>query len=157
MTKKWCFLMLIAVLSAGNVAAIRRAEDPIRDTQTSPIAFQQKMEEEKDGKKGPLLYHVRYNPKDSFLTTSPVLPEEKAKENLVSPYSKTEELDWWEEPDLSAGSNAGVHSGQDWDKMEEDYWSGDVSAKNGEMGSGAGNEIKENADSASSQAEDEWW
>ena len=110
----------------------------------------------KDGKKGPLLYHVRYNPR-LFLTTSPVLPEEKAKEDLVSPYSKTEELDWWEEPDLSAGSNAGVHSGQDWGRMEEDYWSGDVSAENGEMGSGAGNEIKENADSASSQVEDEWW
>ena len=157
MTKKWCFLILITVLSAANVASIRRAEDPIRNTQTSPIAFQQKMEEEKDGKKGPLLYHVKYNPEDSFLTGSPVLPEEKAKEDSVSPYSRAGELDWWEEPDLPAESDAGIHSNQYLGKMEEGYWSGDVITENGETGSGGDTVIEENVNSASSQVEEEWW
>jgi hypothetical protein len=75
--RAWIFI-LVSVLAGLNLASIRKAEDPIRDTQTNPILYQQKMEEEKDGKKGPLLYSVKNNPHDNFFADPPYQSSEKA-------------------------------------------------------------------------------
>jgi len=88
--------MMVLVLASVNLGSIRKAEDPIRDTQTNGILYKQKMEEEKDGKKGPLLYNVKYNPKEKFFIEPPY---EKKKEPGAG--DKTEKTpatsDWWEE------------------------------------------------------------
>ncbi|OQA56500.1 MAG: hypothetical protein BWY42_00982 [Candidatus Omnitrophica bacterium ADurb.Bin277] len=106
MDKKAVFFIFVIVAAVLNTAAIRRAEDPVRDTQTDPILYKQKMEEEKDGKKGPLMYNVRYNPSDNFLTAPPF--ERKAdRESLQgsSPADSaaTGELNWWDEPVSPSG------------------------------------------------------
>ncbi len=100
MSKRAWFFIFVSVLAGLNLAAVRKAEDPIRDTQTNPILYQQKMEEEKDGKKGPLLYSVKHNPHDNFFSDPPYqtakdAPVKKAAiEESVAP---DETAGWWEE------------------------------------------------------------
>ena len=101
MHKRALFLILLSILAGLNVASIRRSEDPVRDTQTNPILYSQKMEEEKDGKKGPLLYHVKNNPREAFFIDPPYEAEAKApvKETgseTASP-SSADTGGWWEE------------------------------------------------------------
>jgi len=91
--------IFVLVLAALNTGTIRRNEDPIRDTQTNPIGYQQKMEEEKDGKKGPLLYSVKYNPSDKFMVAPPVAAEgeQAPAERSEVEKSGTAATSWWEE------------------------------------------------------------
>lgn len=94
------FFIFVSVLAGLNAGSIRKAEDPIRDTQTNPILYEQKKEEEKDGKKGPLMYTVKYNPRESFFIDPPF---EKEKENSSKEIAAKEATsssgtaDWWEE------------------------------------------------------------
>ena len=101
MNKNIISSIFVLVLASLSLAAIYRNEDPIRDTQTDPIAYQQKMEEEKDGKKGALLYSVKYNPSDNFLTASPVAEEEKVMEPVEAEENTWTEASWWEEVPVS--------------------------------------------------------
>jgi hypothetical protein len=100
MNKRALFLIFVSVLSGLNLGSIRKAEDPIRDTQTNPILYEQKKEEEKDGKKGPLMYNVKNNPRESFFIDPPY---EKAKkgpsQEIVTEKvaSSTSTSGWWEE------------------------------------------------------------
>lgn len=91
--------MFVLVLAAANMGVIRRDQDPIRDTQTDPILYKQKMEQEKDGVKGPLLYHVKYNPEDTFFIDPPYGKKTETlagKEGIsVKPAAST--MNWWEE------------------------------------------------------------
>ena len=98
-TRTWIFI-LVSVLAGLNLASIRKAEDPIRDTQTNPILYQQKMEEEKDGKKGPLLYSVKNNPHDNFFSDPPYQSSEKVLAPKTVPEERVvsaEAVEWWEE------------------------------------------------------------
>lgn len=100
MNKKALFLALISLFAGLNLGTVRHTDDPIRDTQTNPILYEQKKEEEKDGVKGPLLYHVKNNPRESFfidppfeaVTKTPV----KAAAEATLPAS-TGAAGWWEE------------------------------------------------------------
>lgn len=98
MDKQVLFFVLVSVLAGANLGTVRHTEDPIRDTQTDAISFQQKMEEEKDGVKGPLAYSVKYNPKDTFFVDPPMEDEGKpqVKENANTEKPPTLS-DWWEE------------------------------------------------------------
>ena len=94
------FFIFINVVAALNLGTVRKAEDPVRDTQTNPILYKQKMEEEKDGKKGPLLYHVKHNPREAFFIDPPFEKEKKSPSKEIA----TEEAPsaagttgWWEE------------------------------------------------------------
>ena len=91
-------MIFIASLAVLNMASIRKAEDPIRDTQTEGVLYKQKMEEEKDGKKGPLLYNVKYNPSDNFLTAPPnAVPKDEKAAAETTKASQAGGTDWWEE------------------------------------------------------------
>ena len=90
----------MGVLAGLNLGTVRRTEDPIRDTQTDGILYQQKMEEEKDGKKGPLMYHVKYNPRESFFIDPPFEKAKKTspKETVTEKApASTDTTGWWEE------------------------------------------------------------
>ena len=50
MDKKALFLIGVLALGALNLASVRKAENPILATQTNGILYEQKKEEEKDGK-----------------------------------------------------------------------------------------------------------
>jgi hypothetical protein len=100
MKRKVMFLIFLSVLAGLNLGSIRRAEDPIRDTQTDPILYEQKKEEEKDGKKGPVLYHVKNSPRETFFIDPPFEKEKKSStKELVTKEipSSSDTAGWWEE------------------------------------------------------------
>lgn len=100
MNKRAVFLIFVSVLAGLNVGTIRRSEDPVRDTQTNPILYEQKKEEEKDGKKGPLMYHVKNVPREGFLIDPPIEKEKtdsSIKASAVEATSPTGTASWWEE------------------------------------------------------------
>lgn len=100
MDRKAVFFIFVSVLAGLNLGTVRRAEDPIRDTQTNPILYEQKKEEEKDGKKGPLLYHVRNYPREGFFIDPPFEKEkETSQERALTEKTPLplEASSWWEE------------------------------------------------------------
>jgi hypothetical protein len=100
MNRKAVFLIFISVLSGLNLGTVRQAEDPIRDTQTNPILYEQKKEEEKDGVKGPLLYHVNNYPRETFFIDPPYEADKKnsAKETSTEEAPVPAGISgWWEE------------------------------------------------------------
>lgn len=106
MKREIFFGLFIVILASAHLGTIRRNEDPIRNTQTDPIAYKQKMEEEKDGVKGPLAYSVKYNPKDTFFIDPPYMPQEKAMDREKAKAEEKQALsDWWEETPLEKSSS----------------------------------------------------
>ncbi len=99
MNRKVPFLIFVVLLAGINTGTVRHTDDPIRDNQTSGIGYQQKMEEEKDGVKGPLAYSVKYNPKDTFFVDPPFDEKEKAsaREKVKTEKKPPAFSDWWEE------------------------------------------------------------
>jgi hypothetical protein len=100
MNKSMLFFIFVVVLGGLSLGTVRKAEDPIRDTQTNGILYEQKMEEEKDGKKGPLMYHVKNNPRESFFTDPPFEKEAKSSSKSVAAEKGLPSEDtagWWEE------------------------------------------------------------
>jgi hypothetical protein len=100
MNKRALFFIFVSVLAGLSLGSIRKSEDPIRDTQTNGILYEQKMEEEKDGKKGPLMYHVKNNPRESFFIDPPFEKEKKSSSKEVMTEQAPSSADtagWWEE------------------------------------------------------------
>ena len=99
MNKRAIFFLFLSVLAGLNLGSIRRTEDPIRDTQTNPILYEQKKEEEKDGKKGPLLYHVMNNPREDFFIDPPYEKDKEIRTGLLAGEAPVAAgaMDWWEE------------------------------------------------------------
>ena len=152
MNKNVWFLIFVSVLSGLNVGSIRRAEDPIRDTQTNPILYEQKKKEEKDGKKGPLMYHVRNNPRESFFIDPPFEKEKKtsAKELTMehSPAS-VDATGWWEEqPATSSAVPAAEAIPEPFPEAEQ--------AQNPEA-AGQSASAQEAEKTPSGKADDYWW
>ncbi|MFA7254576.1 MAG: hypothetical protein WC133_00555 [Candidatus Omnitrophota bacterium] len=113
MNRNVLFFIFLSVLAGLNVGSIRRSEDPVRDTQTNPILYEQKKEEEKDGKKGPLLYHVKNSPRETFFIDPPY---EKAKKTVAEEImtekapSSADTAGWWEEPATAPQTEAFVET-----------------------------------------------
>ncbi len=63
------FLILVLLLNSG---AIRRERDIIRETQTDPISLKKKLEELKDGEKGPTTPTFEFYEGKDFQTKAPV-------------------------------------------------------------------------------------
>ncbi len=98
MRKRILIFILVTGLAGVHSGAIRRSDDPIRNAQTDGISFQQKMEEEKDGVKGPSSYSVRYNPNDTFFIDPPFDKEEDSAAGVERVVREPPGLsDWWEE------------------------------------------------------------
>ena len=68
------------------MGTIRKQEDPITKTQTDPILYKQKLEETKDGEKGPPTPSWKLYPKEGFMADSPV--ENKKEEVQPEPQSR---------------------------------------------------------------------
>jgi len=67
----------VCLLSLINMGVIRKKENPITATQTSPIAYKDKVEELKDGEKGAPLPSMLLYSKWEFFTDAPY---EKSKD-----------------------------------------------------------------------------
>lgn len=100
MNRNCLFLIFVLGVAALNLGTVRRTEDPIRDTQTSGILYEQKKEEEKDGKKGPLLYSVKNSPRETFFIDPPFAKETKTAPKAAASEetaASSETSGWWEE------------------------------------------------------------
>lgn len=89
----------LAILWLVHGNAILKHEDPIQDTQTEAILYDQKMEQEKDGVKAAATPKVIYYGGQGFLTKSSLAKNEKEGEG-VSAKKKKQSFnwsDWWEE------------------------------------------------------------
>ncbi len=69
--KSWIAVLAVVVLCVLNTATIRKKDDPILNTQTNPIAYETKMEENKEGEKGAPMPAWRLYPRLRFLSDSP--------------------------------------------------------------------------------------
>lgn len=174
MMRKCLVLSLLIGFAVLNMAVVRKTEDPIRDTQTDPILYKQKMEEEKDGKKGPLSYSVKNNPADTFLTEPPFAPEEEMTDKEKSLKSAPAGMDWWEEPvavdQASSAEDApvpeervnseGPLSGEDFSSPVEP---GTLEKRGPEedlprdVPNGSEKEVQEPSPETSETSDDSWW
>ena len=109
-------LIGIVITSLMNLATIRKKEDPITKTQTSPIALNDKIQELKEGPKGAPTPSFRLYDKSKFFTDSPVdqkeTKEEKQSQDEItelgrlSPEEEFQEEDWWmDEEDEESSAN----------------------------------------------------
>ena len=100
MNRNAVFFIVVSVLAGLSLGSVRKSEDPVRDTQTDPILYEKVKEEEKDGKKGALLYHVKNSPRETFFIDPPFekakksSPKATATEEAPAP---AETAGWWEE------------------------------------------------------------
>ncbi len=107
-----CRYLLIGIVIASlmNLATIRKKDDPISNTQTSPIALNAKIQELKEGPKGAPTPSFQLYEKSQFFTEPSVDREEtkaveKPKEEItelgrLGEGEETEE-DWWMEGEES--------------------------------------------------------
>ncbi len=79
----WVLRTLVAVSIGMSLGVIRKKDDPILRTQTDPISYQQKMEEEKDGKKGAPAPSFAFYKKSRFLTEPPMTAGNNLSERKV--------------------------------------------------------------------------
>jgi hypothetical protein len=100
-----------------HIAAIRREEDPVLKTQTEPILYKQKVEEEKDGVKGAPTPSFRYYEKPQFLSEAPI--DQKKEETAPLPLPDTTE-EGIEAQDETGDEAETEEEAEDWWDWEED-------------------------------------
>ena len=95
----YSYLCLIGILHSGT---IRKERDPVEETRTSPIAYKAKMEEIKDGVKGPPTPSFTLYSKSRFLAETPMAIGDEGLEAETQAEAEEEgetggEDDWWVE------------------------------------------------------------
>ena len=83
-------LIFSALLNTGTV---RKKNDPILKTQTDPIKLKDKLEEVKDGEKGPATPVFSWYGGGNKFMIHPPFDQEKAKEAPAEPANKVSEVD----------------------------------------------------------------
>ena len=78
-------IFVICVCACLSIAAIRKKDDPVLDTQTNPIAHKQKVEEVKDGIKGAPTPSFDHFPDEKFHLDPPIDKEDKENLDLEEP------------------------------------------------------------------------
>jgi len=107
MKKKALFFIFLSVLAGLQIGTVRKKDNPVVNTQTAPILYEQKKEEEKDGVKGPLMYHVKNNPLETFFIEPPMTSEQKERGQATAAKPVTapgDTADWWEEEPVTEGT-----------------------------------------------------
>ncbi|HOW58206.1 MAG TPA: hypothetical protein PLO78_00615 [Candidatus Omnitrophota bacterium] len=152
MRKRTLFSIAVLAMTVLHLGVIRRNEDPIRDTQTDPILYEQKMEQEKDGVKGALLYHVKYNPKEKFFIDPPYVPKGKVVEAENAVVTKPADIsNWWEEEPVSENTPPIKSESEDQTGLEASQEKENLEAK-------ASDQVVPNSESSQSDPkEDYWW
>lgn len=119
MGKNYIFFLIFGIgfLSLG---AIAKKKDAVQLTQTDPIAYQEKLKEEEEGKKGPPAPTLELFPKERFLADPPV---EHSKE--VAPEEAPDERDLWleeegEEFKLEEETDDTSETDENWEP--DDFW-----------------------------------
>lgn len=102
---KWVFQMIL-FLGIGFLlmGAVVKKKDPLRETQTDPVGYQDKLKEEEGGKKGPPAPSLNLFPKEKFLVEGAVgkAPETASAETFEEQAAKEEfeDSDLWLEEEV---------------------------------------------------------
>lgn len=106
----------LAMLVLLHVNAILKTEDPIADTQTEGILYDQKMEQEKDGVKAPATPKMIYYGGQGFLGKGSLAKYDKEMTSRVAGKKKEKFSwsDWWDDKssDAHVDGAQGTESGQ---------------------------------------------
>ncbi len=155
MNAKAVFFIFVSVLAGMSLGSIRKSEDPIRDTQTNPILYEQKKEEEKDGIKGALLYHVNNSPHETFFIDPPFEKEKKSSSKVVATEETPAETSgWWEEQPTTVPAVAPAEKAAEQPPSESLPEAEKVrSQENGEQPA----VVPEAKKAASGKGDDYWW
>ena len=78
---KKILLLIIVGMGLLSLGTVIKKKDKIQDTQTDPVAYEQKMRQEAEGKKGPPAPTFNLFPRENFLEEGPM---EKSKPSSVS-------------------------------------------------------------------------
>lgn len=97
MQKRYILIIGLLTVFVLNMGLVRKKENPIRDTQTDPILYKQKMEQIKDGEKGPTTYSMQFYKKEKFFTEAPFSEDEEISTKEISTKEGEDLGDWWEE------------------------------------------------------------
>ena len=161
MKKKALFLITISLLGALNLGTVRHTEDPIRDTQTNPILYEQKKEEDKDGKKGALLYHVKNNPHDAFFIEPPfeVTPKKPVKETASGTALPTsaDTAGWWEEQPTGAATPSAEETVPTSPSESSSVGEPAKEIKDTEKAAQSPTETADTANAPAGKGDDYWW
>lgn len=136
--KTWLCLSFLGVLIFLNLGAIRKNEDPIARTQTDPISYKQKREENKDGVKGAPKPSFKYYEKEEFLVNSPMgMGKEGEPPPMPAGIAEVSEVEWHDEIQAEGEGleedevteeipeAEGIEDEDDWEDMDEDWWMGE--------------------------------
>ena len=115
---KHLLILLLILIGLSSIATIRKDEDPVRKTQTDPILYKQKMEEQKDGVKGAPSPSFKFYNREGFLADSPVDQKKEEAAELPKTVDSTEVN--LEEP-LDAHQEASPDSLKE-GQEDEDWW-----------------------------------
>lgn len=117
-------MMGLAFLS---LAAVTKKQNPILDTQTDPVSYQEKQREEAEGRKGPAAPTLEFFPRQRFLTDAPVAGSKTAP--AESDKGEESDLDLWLEEDEAAGGDEfkeELQSDDTWEDVSEAGGEGEV-------------------------------
>ncbi len=127
--KKITLILSVMIVMIGflNSGTIRKKQDPILKTQTDPITYKQKMEEMKDGPKGPPTPSFQLFPKENFMADSSVeegkeeLPQNASTPENISevPVSEGEESEEWWGDEKKEDSPASAKASNNEEETEE--------------------------------------
>ncbi|MBN1688799.1 MAG: hypothetical protein JW893_06830 [Candidatus Omnitrophica bacterium] len=100
--------VLVVIVGLFHMGTVRKKEDPIRNTQTDPVAYKAKQEELKDGPKGAPAPSLKFYEKEEFLIEPPMKDQgigrgEEVLDEFVESWEDetldyeegTLEEDWW--------------------------------------------------------------
>ena len=123
---KWVFQSIlflgICFLLMGTVV---KKKDPVRETQTDPVGYQDKLKEEEEGKKGPPAPALNLFPREKFLVEGAVgkAPKTASAETFEEQAAeeKVEDSDLWLEEEV--GEREEFKQDEETDDTWEDFLS----------------------------------
>lgn len=129
---KWVFQMIlflgIGFLLMGTVV---KKKDPVRETQTDPVGYQDKLKEEEEGKKGPPAPALNLFPREKFLVEGSVgkAPTTALAETFEEQAAEEEvtDSDLWLEEEVGEGEE--FKQDEETDDTWEDFLSLDEESR----------------------------
>lgn len=114
---KLIHLFVLVTVLVANLAALRKNEDPIQDTQTDPITYKQKVEETKDGVKGAPAPSFKFYEKEQFLEKAPTATGSEEPEQKTQPLE-----DDFEVSEVNWDEDAALEEEPAEDAEDEEWW-----------------------------------
>ncbi len=103
---KKCLAVLLVGMAFLSLGTVIKKKNSIENTQTDPIAYDEKVRQEEEGQKGPPAPTIDLFPKENFLEESPVGNSKGRDDNLDQ--AAEDSPSWFAEDDPSVQQEEGV-------------------------------------------------